>query len=163
MGYWGYSSTSLDIGSRWRWMISFTPRVLYSRKMNPRYPYRMLVGHRSRFREEKNLMFLPGRNPAVQLITILTELSLLPPDTIALKIICFVVPRLQLFLSVSWISTLYLRAKTGLWLHHVQISRSIKYFWISHRIFITLVVNFMTLKATPLFYFEFPTSLIQTC
>jgi hypothetical protein len=31
MGEWRYSSTILDLGTRWRWVVSFTPRPLYSR------------------------------------------------------------------------------------------------------------------------------------
>jgi hypothetical protein len=31
-GEWKYSSTILDLGTRWRQVISFTPRPLYHRK-----------------------------------------------------------------------------------------------------------------------------------
>jgi hypothetical protein len=33
MGEWKYSSTFLDLGTRWRWVVSYTPLPLY-----PRYP-----------------------------------------------------------------------------------------------------------------------------
>jgi hypothetical protein len=43
---WGerrYISTILDLGTRWRWAVSFTPRPLYSRRKSPGYPlYRRL-------------------------------------------------------------------------------------------------------------------------
>jgi hypothetical protein len=35
MGEWRYSSTILDFGSRWRRVISFTPRSLYPRGKSP--------------------------------------------------------------------------------------------------------------------------------
>jgi hypothetical protein len=38
MGEWRYSSTVLDIGTRWRWVVSFTPRPLYPRG-NPPPPF----------------------------------------------------------------------------------------------------------------------------
>jgi hypothetical protein len=31
MGEWRYSSTILDLGTSWRWVVSFTPWPLYSR------------------------------------------------------------------------------------------------------------------------------------
>jgi hypothetical protein len=34
-GDWKYSSTILDLGIRWRWVVSFTPRRLYSRGQSP--------------------------------------------------------------------------------------------------------------------------------
>jgi hypothetical protein len=33
-----YSSTILDLGTRWRRVVSFTPLPLYPRGTNPRYP-----------------------------------------------------------------------------------------------------------------------------
>jgi hypothetical protein len=35
---WMYSSIILDLGIRWRWVVSFTPRSLYSRGKTPRNP-----------------------------------------------------------------------------------------------------------------------------
>jgi hypothetical protein len=44
-----YNSAILGLGTRWRWVISFTPQPLYSRGKNPRYPYdRRLGGPQSR-------------------------------------------------------------------------------------------------------------------
>jgi hypothetical protein len=37
MGEWRYSSI-LDLGTRWRWVISFTPRPFYPRGKSRRYP-----------------------------------------------------------------------------------------------------------------------------
>jgi hypothetical protein len=38
MGEWRYSSTILDIGTRWRWVVSFTPLPLNPRGKTLRYP-----------------------------------------------------------------------------------------------------------------------------
>jgi hypothetical protein len=34
-GGWRYSSTILELDTRWRWVVSFTPRLLYSRGKVP--------------------------------------------------------------------------------------------------------------------------------
>jgi hypothetical protein len=65
-GEWGYSSTILDLGTRWRWLVSFTLLPLYPRGKSPRHPLdRRLGGRQSRCGccgEEKNLA-LPGIEP----------------------------------------------------------------------------------------------------
>jgi hypothetical protein len=62
MGEWMYSSTILDLGTRWMAMVSFTPQPLYPRGKSPRYKlYRRLGGPQSRsghYREEKILPLL---------------------------------------------------------------------------------------------------------
>jgi hypothetical protein len=46
---WRYSSTILEFGIRWRWVVTFTPRRLYSWENGPRYPFdRRLGGPQSR-------------------------------------------------------------------------------------------------------------------
>jgi hypothetical protein len=35
-GVWRYSSTFLDVGIKWRWVVSFTLRPLYARGKRPR-------------------------------------------------------------------------------------------------------------------------------
>jgi len=38
--YWGSGGIAqriLDVGTRWRWVVSFTPRPLYHQWKNPRY------------------------------------------------------------------------------------------------------------------------------
>jgi hypothetical protein len=35
VGEWRYSSTILDLGTRWRYVVSFTPRPLYPREITP--------------------------------------------------------------------------------------------------------------------------------
>jgi hypothetical protein len=35
MGEWRYSSTILDLGTRWRWVVSYTPRPLYPEEILP--------------------------------------------------------------------------------------------------------------------------------
>jgi hypothetical protein len=64
MGELRYSSIILNLGIRWRWVISFTPLSRYLKEKNPRYQfYRRLDEPQSRFKyygEEKNLLSLPG-------------------------------------------------------------------------------------------------------
>jgi hypothetical protein len=50
--YWGSGGIAqriLDLGARWNWVVSFTPRSLYSQGKSPRYPLdRSLGGPQSR-------------------------------------------------------------------------------------------------------------------
>jgi hypothetical protein len=49
LGEWKYSFTILDLTSRCSWVVSFTPRTLYSGERAPRYPLdRRLSGARNR-------------------------------------------------------------------------------------------------------------------
>jgi hypothetical protein len=41
MREWRYSSTMLDLDIRWRWVVSFTPLLLYHRGKSTRYPLDM--------------------------------------------------------------------------------------------------------------------------
>jgi hypothetical protein len=60
MGEWKYSSTILDLGTRWRWVVSLSPRPLYPLINRPRYPsYERMGGPQSRSGEEK---ILPWRD-----------------------------------------------------------------------------------------------------
>jgi hypothetical protein len=59
--YWGSGSITpsiLDFGTRWRWVDSFTPRLLYPQGKNLRYPFDRRLGgpqsRRGRGGEEKN-------------------------------------------------------------------------------------------------------------
>jgi hypothetical protein len=86
MKTWGRGGTAqhiLNLGTRWRWVVSFTPRAFHPRRKNPRYPLnRRLGGPQSRSEsggEEKKSLCpcresYPGR-PARSLVTNLTELS----------------------------------------------------------------------------------------
>jgi hypothetical protein len=65
--YWGsggVASRILDLGTRWRWVVSFTTRLLYPQGKSPRYPLsRRLGGPQSRSGlggEEKNSQPLLG-------------------------------------------------------------------------------------------------------
>jgi hypothetical protein len=61
-GEWRYNSTILDLGTRWRRVVNFTPRSLYLREYRPRYP---LDGPQSRYGlygEVKNIS-MPGIEP----------------------------------------------------------------------------------------------------
>jgi hypothetical protein len=66
MGKWSHSSTFIDLGTRWRWVVSFTLLPLYPRGKGRRYSLdRRLGGPQSRsgrWGEEKNLA-LPGMEP----------------------------------------------------------------------------------------------------
>jgi hypothetical protein len=44
MGEWRYSSTSLNLDTRWSWVVTFTPRPLYPRGNCPRYPLDRRLG-----------------------------------------------------------------------------------------------------------------------
>jgi hypothetical protein len=49
MGEWRYGSTILNLGTKWRWVVRFTPRPLYSRGNSPWYPLdKKLIGPQSR-------------------------------------------------------------------------------------------------------------------
>jgi hypothetical protein len=54
-----HSSTILNLGTRWRWAVSFTPLLLYLRGNNPWYPFHRKLGgphsRSGRYGEEKNL------------------------------------------------------------------------------------------------------------
>jgi hypothetical protein len=69
---WGSGHTApwiLDLGTRWRWVVSFTPRPLYPYGKSPWYPLiRGLGGPQSRSGkggEEKNSQPLPGLEPPI--------------------------------------------------------------------------------------------------
>jgi hypothetical protein len=70
--YWGsgdIASFILDLGTRWRWVVSFTPRPLCFHEKSPWYPLdRRLGGPQSRpgrGGEEKNSQPLPGLGPPI--------------------------------------------------------------------------------------------------
>jgi hypothetical protein len=67
MGEWRYSSKILDLGTKWRLVVSLKLRPHYSQRKKPRYLLdRRLVGPESRserYRIEKNLIPLPGIEP----------------------------------------------------------------------------------------------------
>jgi hypothetical protein len=44
MEEWRYSSTILDLGTRWKWVVSFTTRSLYPRGKSPLYRLNMRLG-----------------------------------------------------------------------------------------------------------------------
>jgi hypothetical protein len=65
--YRKYSSIFLDLGTRWRWVVSFKHHPLYPRGKSRRYPlYRRLGGPHSRTGScgvEKEHLPLPGIEP----------------------------------------------------------------------------------------------------
>jgi hypothetical protein len=86
--YWGSGGIApriLNQGTRWRWVVSFTPRPLYPQGKNPWYPLDRRVGgpqsRSERGGEDKNSKPLQGLEPPIfqpiaQRYT--TELSRLP-------------------------------------------------------------------------------------
>jgi hypothetical protein len=72
MGEWRYSSIILDLGTRWRWVVSFTTLPRYPRGRGPRYPLDRRLGEpqsrSGRCGEEKNLA-LPGIEPVARRYT----------------------------------------------------------------------------------------------
>jgi hypothetical protein len=68
MGEWRYSSTLLDLGTRWRLVVSFMPLPLYFRRHSPQYPVdRGWVGPRAGLDEtEKSLFPAWNRTSAAQ-------------------------------------------------------------------------------------------------
>jgi hypothetical protein len=74
-----YSSTILELSTRWGSVVSFTPRSLYLRVNRPRYPLdRRLVEAQSQSRrcgEEKNLELDGIRTRAVKPVAIPTEFA----------------------------------------------------------------------------------------
>jgi hypothetical protein len=70
--YWGSGGIDhliLDLGTKWRWVVSFTPRPLYPQGKSPWYPlYKRLVGPQSRSGRrggDKNSQALPRLKPPI--------------------------------------------------------------------------------------------------
>jgi hypothetical protein len=70
--YWGVEiqlHAFFDLGTRWRWVVNFTPQPLYTQGRSPWYPLgRRLGGPQSRSGrggEEKNSQRLPGLEPPI--------------------------------------------------------------------------------------------------
>jgi hypothetical protein len=67
MGEWRYSSTILDLSTKWRWVVSFTPRPLYPRGNRPQYPLNRRLGEpqsrSGRCAIEKNFLPVLGIEP----------------------------------------------------------------------------------------------------
>jgi hypothetical protein len=67
LGSGGIAPRILDLSTRWRWVVSFTPRPLYPQGKSPWYPLdRRLGGLQSRSGrsgEEKNSQPMPGIEP----------------------------------------------------------------------------------------------------
>jgi hypothetical protein len=69
--YWGSGCIAprIDLGTRWRWVVSFTPRPLYPQGKSPWYPLDRRVGgpqsRSGRGSEQKNSQPLPGNEPPI--------------------------------------------------------------------------------------------------
>jgi hypothetical protein len=70
MGEWRYSSIIFDLDTRWKWVVSFTPRPLYLRWRSPRNAFdRRLGGLQKRSGRcgiEENIVSAGNRTPAAQ-------------------------------------------------------------------------------------------------
>jgi hypothetical protein len=68
-GSGGIATRILDLGTRWRRVVSFTPQPLYHQGKNPWYPLDMGLGgpqsRSGRCDEEKNSQSLPGLEPPI--------------------------------------------------------------------------------------------------
>jgi hypothetical protein len=62
MGDWRYSSIFLDLGTRWRWMVSLTSLLFYPQGKSQQYPLGRRLGGPQNLSglcgEEKNLALL---------------------------------------------------------------------------------------------------------
>jgi hypothetical protein len=78
---WSYNYAILDLGTRWKWVVSFTPLPLYRQENTLRYPLDgWLGGPRSRCErcwEKKNLALrgMVPRRSSPEPVTVPTELS----------------------------------------------------------------------------------------
>jgi hypothetical protein len=70
--YWGSEGIApliLDLGTRWRWVVSFTTRLLYPQGNSPRYPLDRRLGRpqsrSGRGGEQKNSQPLTGLEPPI--------------------------------------------------------------------------------------------------
>jgi hypothetical protein len=72
VGEWRYSSTIVDFGTKWRWVVSFSHRPLYKRGRSFRYPLDSTYGGWApepvwALRNRKKISCVSGnRTPAVQ-------------------------------------------------------------------------------------------------
>jgi hypothetical protein len=73
MGKWRCSSTILDIGTRWGWLVNFTTQPLYPRGKSPRSPLEISTGGWwaaepawALWNREKSLAPAGNRTPAIQ-------------------------------------------------------------------------------------------------
>jgi hypothetical protein len=93
--YWGSGGITphiLNLGTKWRWVVNFTPRLLYPQGKRPWYPLDRSPGgpqnHSQRGGEAKNFHCLPGfEPPIIQLVaqSYTTELSRLLLKGIVIK------------------------------------------------------------------------------
>jgi hypothetical protein len=72
---WRYSSISLNLGTRWRWVVSFTPLPLYPQGKRPRYPLDSVLDLDTRWRWVVSFTPLPlypqGKRPRYPLDSVL--------------------------------------------------------------------------------------------
>jgi hypothetical protein len=85
-GSGGIDPRILDLGTSWRWVVSFTPRPLYPPGKSPWYPLGMslggLQGRSGRGGEEKNSQFLAGLEPAQRYTNAIAAPNIFFPNTV---------------------------------------------------------------------------------
>jgi hypothetical protein len=83
MGEWGYSSNLLDLGTRWRWAVSFTPLPLYPPGKEPPVP----IGQKAEWapesvwtlwRRENSCSYMDPTIASIRLKDLCTLTGLLP-------------------------------------------------------------------------------------
>jgi hypothetical protein len=70
----GIAPRILNLSTRWRWVVSFTPQPLYHRGKSLRYRLERRLGRfqsRSKCREDKNILPLPGIDPRISVLRLL--------------------------------------------------------------------------------------------
>jgi hypothetical protein len=73
--YWGSGGIApliLDLGTKWMWVVSFTPRPLYRQGKSPWYPLDKRMGgpqsRSGRGSEKKNSQLPPGMEPRTPIV-----------------------------------------------------------------------------------------------
>jgi hypothetical protein len=109
MGEWRYSSTILDLGTRWRWVVSSMSLPLYPWRNSPWYPLdrrpRGLQSHSVCCGEKENLLSLLGVEPwpsSLQPATIPTELVIVFTEWMTHLALIFVIIRCTGLRSWEW-------------------------------------------------------------
>jgi hypothetical protein len=80
-----------DLDTRWRWVVSFTPRLLYPQGMSPLYPLDTRLGGpqiRSRHGGEEKIL-IPCRGLEPQIIQSIVHLAIPAPSNLTRESLCF--------------------------------------------------------------------------
>jgi hypothetical protein len=147
--YWGSEGIApriLDLRTRWRRVVSFTPRPLYRQGKSPWYPLdRRLVGFQSRSGrggEKRNSQPLPGLEPlTIQPLAqrYTAELSWLPCDNLKCHAQWPLIRALYfIFHTMQWSDEILELSICSYWIHtHTHIRGCIQMFpdWVDNEIY----------------------------